>query len=429
MARLILAVCGSSLTASLFCSGHIAHDLSPYICIFSECNSPYSLYTTKEQWLAHMTVHHSVARWFCSTCSLDQDNNGESIFATESEYQSHMLEHHSRAFGPSDLPLLTELAEQQTIEPISCPLCINDHSLALVEYDDHIAKHLHSFSLRALPWDFDLDEAAASAGSSDSAPSPGPQALQQEDHDEDLKVNVKSLQETAWKVSTTLHQLIQHADHNERLNGLTKTERLQIAELLVSIGAWATGPEDWGTTSQQQTCALLLGRLLDSFQMLATDSALDAVQMSHFRTNIVPDLEAMEACIRQRPREDHDIWQDSFRSLSAETQRRLQTIIDDADVGSLPPFGQLNTLLNLSWELEKSCSRAVLTREHEMAQDIVISVQLLSNDESMYAQSLTNIPWVVLLGAAKVCTSFISSQYPSRELEHKETSVSLLTSS
>jgi len=374
-----------------------------------------------------MTAHHSVSRWFCSTCSFDQDNDGASLFATDSEYQSHMLEHHSSAFAPSDLSLLTELAEQQTIEPISCPLCINDHSLALVEYDDHIAKHLHSFSLRALPWDFDLDEAAASAGSSDSAPAPGPPALLEEDHDEDLKVNVKSLQETAWKVSTTLHQLIQHADHNERLNGLTKTERLQIAELLVSIGAWATGPEDWGTTSQQQTCALLLGRLLDSLQMLATDSAVDAVQMSHFRTNIVPDLEAMEACIQQRPRQDHDIWQESFRSLSAETQKRIQTIIDDADVGSLRPFGQLNTLLNLSWELEKSCSGASLTREHEMAQDIVISLQLLSNDESMYVQSLTDIPWVVLLRAAKVCAFLFPSLGGQRRI--KKTDVSLLTSS
>lgn len=347
-----------------------------------------------------MTAHHSVTRWFCSTCSSEQDSNRESLFATESEYQSHMLEHHSKSFAISYLSLLTELAEQKTIEPISCPLCINDRSLALVECDDHIAKHLHSFSLRALPWDFDLDEAAASAGSSDSGPAPGPRPSAEDDHVEDPEVNIKSFQETAQSVSKTLMQLLQAVDGNERLEGLTRTDTVRLSGWLVK---WAGLPIEWGTTSQRQTCALLLGRMQDNLEMLVTHP-LNAIHLSDLWINIVLDLEAVGACIEQPLRQDHDIWQESLRSLSVETQKRIQTIIGSHDY--LPWFTDLDALLKLAWQLEGACSKAALTAELDMVQNILRSIQLFVDDFFEDSPSLTCLPWAVVHELMKVCTSF-----------------------
>ncbi len=183
-----------------------------------------------------MASHHSVSRWFCSTCSFGPDNNRiETIYSTESDYRAHMLEQHNNSFMPLDLPLLIELAERSTVEPTSCPLCINDRNLVLVDHDDHIAKHLHSFYLRALPWDFDLDEGAASAGSGDSAPGPGPQPFPDEEEDDaGSDGDAEGLGEKAKNVWLSLEQLLfQHPDCLEKFGQIPHLDTSQLGTPMI----------------------------------------------------------------------------------------------------------------------------------------------------------------------------------------------------
>ena len=356
-----------------------------------------------------MAAHHSVSRWFCSTCSFDLDSKGEILFTTESDYETHMVENHSDAFTSRDLPLLVELAERNTIEPISCPLCVNDHNSVLVDHDDHIAKHLHSFSLRALPWDFDLDEAAASAGSSDSPPPPGPQPLQDEDSDDESddesEVDVEDVKKAVRCVRMTFEHLRSpgQADSLERLKGHLELDMSLL--LLAELEGWVTFVSS--TESQKQTCALLLGRVQDSLGRLATEDLSDSTRMLDLGSNIALDLQALKECIHQGSRQDHDLWQESFQMLSGETRARVQamTARHEVDYPQLSLPERLEKLLKLSWKLEERCRRAALTTEHEKAKDIVSSLQLLADDESIFLSPPTTLPWVVLLETMKVCAN------------------------
>lgn len=383
-------------------SGHIAHDLSPYTCIFRECISPYNLYSTREQWLEHMAASHSVTRWTCSQCCSDLDGDDEIAFSTASDCKSHILEKHSGSFAPEELPVLLDLSERTMIELVSCPLCLNDRNLIHLEKNDHVATHLHSFSLRALPWDFDLDEGAASAGSGDSPRMPGPD-LVLEDFDEDLAIGGESLQETTRRVRNLFEKTLSEPDDGAR-QIFGQADMAQMASLFAQVEAWAGFAQS--TASQRQTCALLLSRVEDNLGKLAEEDPQDPNQISDLEINIILDLQSLEDAIYERARQDHDIWQESFRSLSENLRKEVQCMIDSDQVNALPLPDQLDNLLKLSWKLEEKCSNGAPIKEQRLAQDIANSIQQIADDESIFLSPPTNLPWVVLLRIMKVWPFF-----------------------
>lgn len=350
-----------------------------------------------------MAASHNTARWLCSECSVDRDEDEETFFATESAYRNHLFENHSGSFDPIDLPLLLNLGERAMIEPVSCPLCLNDRNLVQVEHDDHIAIHLHSFSLRALPWDFDLDEGVASAGSSGSPPAPGP-LLALDDFDDDTAADAEIVEEKAKKVRNVLEQILNQPDDFEHFKTLLPEAGASHAtNLLALVEHWASS--SMSTTSQMQTCAFVLGRLEANLETLVANDHLDSAQMTDYGTSITTDLQALEECIYQRAREDHDIWEESFQALPSYTKKTVQAMIDidDSNTDSLPE--QLENLLKLSWELEKASQRQGQTRQQDIVNDIVGSVQLLADDESIFLAPNTKLPWAALLSVMKVCTA------------------------
>ncbi|KXX82513.1 Serine/threonine-protein phosphatase 6 regulatory ankyrin repeat subunit B [Madurella mycetomatis] len=340
-----------------------------------------------------------ITRWSCSQCSSDLDGEDEIAFATASDYQAHILENHSGLFAPEELPVLLDLSERTMIELVSCPLCLNDRNLVHLEEDDHVATHLHSFSLRALPWDFDLDEGAASAGSGDSPQMPGARPVLDES-DEEPEDDTGVLEDMASTVRGLLETVLAQPDGEGRLSLLPATDMAQAANLLLQVEAWASSAQS--TASQKQTCTFLLGRVQDNLGKLTAEDSQDKNRMSDLGANIALDLQALEECIYERARQDHDIWQESFRSLPDNMRKTVQAIIDDDEVSSHPLPDQLDNLLKLSWRLEEKCRNRVHIKESQLAQDVASSVQQLADDESIFLSPQTDLPWAVLSGVMKL---------------------------
>lgn len=131
---------------------HIADDLSPYTCILAGCDQPDVLFNTKEAWRQHMLKDHSsMTYWICFACDDGSQFNNKNAFV------QHTKSNHAATIPPDQIPILVDLSKRTAPTEIRrCPLC-NLSEEEGVEVDkealiNHIAKEIHSFSLRALPW-------------------------------------------------------------------------------------------------------------------------------------------------------------------------------------------------------------------------------------------------------------------------------------
>ncbi|KAI8715897.1 NB-ARC domain-containing protein [Fusarium sp. LHS14.1] len=147
--------------------GHVVEDLSPYVCLYEDCDSPDAMYVTTLEWKKHIRERHSRAQWICDPCWLDSECPEEFEFESQVEWRRHTQTAHEDEVEEDDLPDLAELSQRTGVPPIACPLCYEDVSLRNPETDKHLTEHLHSFALQALPWEatgYD-DETQVSMGS------------------------------------------------------------------------------------------------------------------------------------------------------------------------------------------------------------------------------------------------------------------------
>lgn len=129
---------------------HLIGDILPYTCIIEECSQIDTFYMTKETWLSHMDEEHGgVEQWLCHACS---QKNINATFVDSINFTTHLEEQHSKGIKPQQIPmLLLAWRRKAPLTFSSCPLCgfESDDQNALL---DHTAEHIHSFSLRSLPW-------------------------------------------------------------------------------------------------------------------------------------------------------------------------------------------------------------------------------------------------------------------------------------
>lgn len=132
--------------------GHVAQDILPYVCIYEHCPTPQEMYLTSEELLQHMRNHHSLLQWACDPCASKSGSNQRFCFESFKAWADHMKTTHKSSYPESDLESLAKLSRRKMLQPVSCPLCgyaVNEPRTTL---DEHIARHLHDFSLRSLPW-------------------------------------------------------------------------------------------------------------------------------------------------------------------------------------------------------------------------------------------------------------------------------------
>ncbi|OJI89757.1 hypothetical protein ASPTUDRAFT_92517, partial [Aspergillus tubingensis CBS 134.48] len=142
----------AELTDEIKWRKHIEDDLSPYTCVLASCDQPYVPFNTKDSWRQHMLKDHSsMTYWICFACG------DGSQFSNREAFVQHTESFHAATVPLAHIPVLVELSKKTIPSGIRhCPLCNwPEDDEVEVEKDalfNHIAKEVHSFSLRALPW-------------------------------------------------------------------------------------------------------------------------------------------------------------------------------------------------------------------------------------------------------------------------------------
>ncbi|KAF5612420.1 chitin synthase activator [Fusarium subglutinans] len=113
-------------------------------------------YATKSRW----RNQHKTERWACDECIFESDHDDEFIFDSQESWANHMRSRHS--CSEDRLTLLSSMSKRDLNELVQCPLCKRPCGYSRPDQDDHISEHLHSWALRALPWDLNPDDEASS---------------------------------------------------------------------------------------------------------------------------------------------------------------------------------------------------------------------------------------------------------------------------
>lgn len=125
-------------------------DILPYTCIAEDCLELENLYSDRTAWLGHMNGEHGGPdQWICFKCA---QTNLHVTFEQLTDLIAHFEQHHNKGLQPSQVHgLLSGWRRKVPYEIPACPLCFleNTDQDALL---DHTAAHLHSFSLKSLPW-------------------------------------------------------------------------------------------------------------------------------------------------------------------------------------------------------------------------------------------------------------------------------------
>ncbi|KAM7210129.1 hypothetical protein V8F06_014485 [Rhypophila decipiens] len=130
---------------------HLSEDIYPYTCILDDCPKPQQLYLTRKEWKRHMQEEHETAKyWLCTACL------EPARFDLESYFDGHLRTQHGAVISEDQIPIFIAMSTY-TAPPslVSCPLCPPpppDEEADAEAVLDHAAEHVHSFSLRSLPW-------------------------------------------------------------------------------------------------------------------------------------------------------------------------------------------------------------------------------------------------------------------------------------
>lgn len=96
--------------------------------------------------------HESIKYWRCPDTSCE----GKGEFEHEEDFVSHLQTIHHESVPPDDISFLTSACVRSSPAKIrSCPLCPRETNSTDMDTESllsHIACHVHSFSLRSLPW-------------------------------------------------------------------------------------------------------------------------------------------------------------------------------------------------------------------------------------------------------------------------------------
>ncbi|KKP00179.1 hypothetical protein THAR02_07703 [Trichoderma harzianum] len=129
---------------------HLARDVLPYTCIIADCPYPDRLYIDRSDWMAHVQNDHP-PRWECLPCRNVKEM--PLLFASVDEFLKHTKQDHGDSISEDLYSTLVDASTRPApFEMTQCPLCDQEGQMDSKELIDHIAEHVHSFSLRSLPW-------------------------------------------------------------------------------------------------------------------------------------------------------------------------------------------------------------------------------------------------------------------------------------
>jgi hypothetical protein len=133
---------------------HVFADLKPYICTFSSCPDELYTFPTRQLWADHELRKHRMEKsWFCCKCPHQ--------LLSPSLWDNHIKDRHGFTFSnDQDRKKAIAVAESFSKIPVEsqiCPMCRKGGMKTNKELVAHVAKHMESIALAALPRDTDSD--------------------------------------------------------------------------------------------------------------------------------------------------------------------------------------------------------------------------------------------------------------------------------
>ncbi|KAF2012654.1 hypothetical protein BU24DRAFT_395691 [Aaosphaeria arxii CBS 175.79] len=150
---------------------HLLQDLQPYICTYSECDSPTQLFRSRREWSEHEASHRKA--WRCP-------EHPNAVFANASGLETHLRQSHANSILESQIETIVKVGETSTIDSReSCPICLVKADAEGIGdgLQNHVANHLERIATFALPSsdsagdDSDGGSSVASRGRSQSTTS------------------------------------------------------------------------------------------------------------------------------------------------------------------------------------------------------------------------------------------------------------------
>ncbi|KAK9776213.1 putative NB-ARC domain-containing protein [Seiridium cardinale] len=148
---------------------HFLADLSPFVCLETNCSTPNRVYPDQQTWLKHMELHN--IKYTC------HHHSAPVQFSSETDFDEHILTVHC-TFPPSRLSTLRSInASSSRLDIDACPICgftprlvvpgqsAAHHDQAYKELTTHIANDLHYIAMWSLDEGNDADFDIASNAS------------------------------------------------------------------------------------------------------------------------------------------------------------------------------------------------------------------------------------------------------------------------
>ncbi|KAF1850975.1 uncharacterized protein K460DRAFT_382512 [Cucurbitaria berberidis CBS 394.84] len=138
---------------------HLLQDLQPYICTYSECESPERLFRGRREWVEHEASHRKA--WRCP-------EHPTAIYKTHTGLENHLRRKHIDSFPESEVSNIVKVGETATLDlRQECPICyVSADTADLGDFQSHIAQHLERIATFALPNAIEDDSDGASSAAS-----------------------------------------------------------------------------------------------------------------------------------------------------------------------------------------------------------------------------------------------------------------------
>ncbi|KAF3926784.1 hypothetical protein ABW21_db0209275 [Orbilia brochopaga] len=127
---------------------HLAGDIIPYTCIFTDCSRPLQLYLSRGDWEHHIKTEHGHL-WNCIVCDQLGDFTKHEFYQ-ERDIIEHINLRHRDDVDIDEISMFVSASYSSKLtDTDGCPICPGPkEGQDLLE---HIARCVHDFSLRSLP--------------------------------------------------------------------------------------------------------------------------------------------------------------------------------------------------------------------------------------------------------------------------------------
>lgn len=153
---------------------HLVEDMQPYVCLFPHCNARGKTYHTFAEWQMHLKQPHFDG-WACPLQHDDNDGDDTTVngfaYVTEADCEAYLWFEHPELDDDQIRDALRKACQQATL-PRQCFVCLKEFpdTTDIVVVNRHVASHLQTIFVLALPWreDISLDNAVSSNGTNSS---------------------------------------------------------------------------------------------------------------------------------------------------------------------------------------------------------------------------------------------------------------------